>query len=288
MKILIVTNDVTVPTYQRLIEECHQINIETLTLNPDSISQVLPFAPDHDLLLNRYTAVMGSDLDLDLLASVDQSRCVNEFNGLRICRSKLAQQTYLQQVQQNIIPSYFIQGQINLPSVIEFLRVNGDIFITKPIRGNGGRGITLFESQRSLISYLETCHSTRDQNFIIQPYLESRFELRVFMLNYSPYLIIKKMGEFSGLEFRKNLSRINDIQLINAIELKQSFPTLLAQCEKLSHDLKLKLCAFDIIIDSNGTFKFLEINAVPGWSYLEKHFKNDRNITREILKHIIE
>jgi glutathione synthase/RimK-type ligase-like ATP-grasp enzyme len=131
----------------------------------------------------------------------------------------------------------------------------------------------------------------KDQSFIIQPFIPSKVELRLLMINYQPLIILQKDGDTNGQEFRKNLSRTNKLSLLEGNDVDESYPGLVKDCQKISENLKLKLCAFDIIIDEKGDYKFLEINSVPGWTYLENFINSsdvERNLTREILEHIIK
>jgi glutathione synthase/RimK-type ligase-like ATP-grasp enzyme len=291
MNLLLITNDLKVLSYQRLVEECGNLSINVDTLNPEGLNQVLPLQTNYDNLLNRYTSIKGYDQDLELLTAINQQNCINQLKGLQISRSKMAQCTYFERNQLPSIPSLYIQGKVDNDYVRNFLQKYGEKYITKPIRGNGGRGITFFESHKSLLSYLETCQVLKDQKFLIQPFIESKLELRLLMTNYKPFLAIKKSAELTGIHFRRNLSRINEMELIDVSQLESSYQDMIQNSQNLCHDLKLKLCAIDLIVDQNNNYQFLEINSVPGWTYLEEYFqvtKENRNITREILEHIIK
>ncbi|MBT7608884.1 MAG: hypothetical protein HN576_03955 [Bacteriovoracaceae bacterium] len=286
MDLLLITNDFKVPTFKRLIEECKNLSIGIKTLNPELITQRMPFTMHSDKVLNRFTSVNGYDLDLQLLSRGDQSKYINRIKGIQIARSKLTQSSYFSHANLPTISTLFIQGAVNFEIVTSFLQNYGQCFLSKPIRGNGGRGITFFDSHKSLLSYLETCQVMKDQRFIIQPFIESKKELRILMVNHEPFIAINKTSPLKGPEFRRNLSRINQLELEDISKLDTN---LLTSCKSICKDLELRLCAIDLMQDKSGEYLFLEINSVPGWAYMEEFLDlKKRNLTREILEHIVE
>ncbi len=314
MNLLIITNDQKVTTYRRLEEECLHRSLPIQVFNPERFTfsglKDAPFTVPEGpcIILNRYTAIKGQDLDLDLLPQIlnphhhysdddddnnnnDKNKKthyqINDPRGLRVARNKATQGLFFKLNHIPSIPYLFIKGPLNREDILHFLTAHKAPFISKPLRGNGGRGITYFDSIKSVLSYMETCHVTNDQNFIFQPYIQSSLEYRVFMINFRPYLSIEKREGPDQWEFRKNFSRNCHLKMIKLESIDQE---ILNHCQLISKKLKLRFCAIDILIDNHGAPHFLEINSVPGWAYLEQYFnnqKNTRNLTAEILDQII-
>jgi glutathione synthase/RimK-type ligase-like ATP-grasp enzyme len=286
MEILMITNDLNSPTNQRILDECRHLSLDIQVFRPESVSQMMPLSISSDLILNRYTSINGFDLDLELMGHIPESRFINHTKGIQVSRSKLMQSSYFNQMLLPCIPTLFIQGEPDTETVTNFLQRHGECYLSKPLRSNGGLGITIYDSHRSLLSSLETNHVMNDQRFIIQPYIKAKKEIRILMLNFQPFLAISKEAALVNMDFRRNLSRLNEL---NIVELSNLDTEAIKSCQLVSKDLKLKLCAIDLIIEEDDQYKFLEINSVPGWKLLEESVNRDgRNLTREILEHIIK
>ena len=294
MKLLLISRNPNLPTISRIYEESKHLNLELQLFNPEYFS--LSFADtsgyfeevfQSDRILNRYTSVNEQDLDLELFPKKIIDKHINHPLGVRTTRSKLNQLVYFTENNYQTIPSLISKGLLNEEVINTFIESHGDCYLAKPIRGNGGKGITLFDSARSLKSYLESCHDLRDQNFIIQPIIPSAIEIRVFLVNFQALYLIKKETNQNQEDLRLNLSRNPSIEFLNP---QNDNSTIVEQAVKISKDLGLKLCAIDFLINKDNEY-ILEINSVPGWEQLEKEVKRSnpqKNLTREILEHIIE
>lgn len=295
MKILLVTHDEKLPTIKRLVQEAQELKIETKFFNPhqfylelSSNSNVLKQFEDCDYVFNRFSSVYEQDIDLDVLSHIAPEKLINSIEGTRNCRSKLNQLAWLQKHNLPIIPTSLVKGNEWSEQVDKFLaqmeKDYGSTFITKPIRGNGGKGITLFDSSRSLRTYLETCYDLKDQNFLVQPFLKTQFEIRVLLANHQLVSMVQKTSENNAVKL--NFSRDVDLKELDTDEFN-----LVETARQISQPLQLKLCAVDFLITQDGKKYILEINNIPGWKYLEDFYESldrKRNTTLEILKHVIK
>jgi hypothetical protein len=78
-------------------------------------------------------------------------------------------------------------------------------YVLKMNRGNQGIGVNLISGTQSLKSILETFHALNDQKFIIQPYIEHKKELRIFVIKNQIMAIIEKT--ITSEDFRGNSKR---------------------------------------------------------------------------------
>ena len=305
MKILVIAKDQSTPTLSRVKEESFNLDCQLQFFNPEHYSQISPLTSQlssspPDLILNRYTSVNGNDFDLDMLSLYDDSLHINHPQGVRIARSKIAQiyQSSMWKLERvSLIPSLFIQGRPNESTVKTFLSSFDHHFIAKPIRSNGGKGITIFESKKSAFSFINTCYYINDQKFIVQPLINSQYEVRVLMVNFLPVLALKKMRKPDDWEFKNNLGPHTDLALISEDDLDSK---ILKDLKLMAQKLNLRLCAIDFLVcheggeqhDGHGQISLLEINPVPGWyqieDFLRKNHLGPDNLSQTILKQMIE
>lgn len=292
MHILLVSKNENLPTCKRIFQEVRNLGNSIEFFNPEYFSH--SFAVNNlkfdevDLCLNRYSSVDEFDHDLSYLNSFPNMRHVNDPQGISLTRCKLKQTVYLKNKKLPFIPSFFVKGNPKQEEVQSFLENHGDQFVSKPLRGNGGRGITLFESQRSVYSFLETSFHLKDQSFLIQPYLQSAVEYRLLLVNQIPLLLLRKtLKNDNDLHFKLNLSQNGQADFLEPDELPSS---LLEKAQFIAKDLSLGLCAVDFLLHDSKPY-ILEINHSPGWSECEAFLKSkgsERNLTAEILEHIIK
>jgi ribosomal protein S6--L-glutamate ligase len=145
-------------------------------------------------------------------------------------------------------------------------------YILKMNRGNQGIGVNFINGNKSLQSILETFSALNDQKFIIQPYIEHKTELRVFIIKNKIIAIIEKT--INKNEFRGNSKRSK------AKVIKELPKNIIDEVIRISKLSQLDYCGIDILITGKKHY-FLEVNAVPGFKQIEE--LSSINIAKELI-----
>jgi glutathione synthase/RimK-type ligase-like ATP-grasp enzyme len=100
----------------------------------------------------------------------------------------------------------------------------------------------------------------------LQTYLKHERELRVFIAGNSEFAVQLESFSSSIVDFRLLDSTNADAQIVVVP------PELSVTARRLMKRLGLNYCVFDIIVDADGTFWFVDVNPLGTWDYLEKDF----------------
>jgi hypothetical protein len=100
----------------------------------------------------------------------------------------------------------------------------------------------------------------------LQTYLKHERELRVFIAGNSEFAVQLASFSSSIVDFRLLDSTNADAQIVVVP------PELSVTARRLMKRLGLNYCVFDIIVDADGTFWFVDVNPLGTWDYLEKDF----------------
>ena len=156
---------------------------------------------------------------------------------------------------------------------------NKEKYVLKTTRGNRGLGVNLINGKDSLFSILETFWALKDQKFILQPFVESSEELRIFVIKNKLLGAIKKTN--SSFDFRKNCERVQNFNFLKSESLDPEVKKLSEIAIKNSGCLYL---ALDVLLTKEGPL-LIEVNTVPGLENFEK--VSGINVAKEILLTLI-
>ena len=148
--------------------------------------------------LHRTMGVNFDEFDLRVARHLETQhfQISNPLSLLTSLRDKVAQIQTLHQWGVPIIPSLILRGDIdgnNHTAIQRFIRQSKHSrFILKTERGNQGLGVSLINGIDSLYSWLTTLRATRDQRFILQPFIEDAQEYRILMCGDQCLGIVEK------------------------------------------------------------------------------------------------
>ena len=277
-KLIIASESEKLYTTKRLLKEGKELKWSTKWLNPYETSiGMLNEDTVPNLYLIRTTGIRYDDFDLICAKNyaLNNFKVRNSIDGAHFFRSKENQALFFKEHQLNSIPTLMYRGQLtpHLWEELHQISPNHE-FILKMSRCNKGIGVNLIKGMQSLRSLLETFHGMKDQRFLIQPFLPHHKELRVFIIKNEIHAVVEKSiapDDFRGNAARSSGKLLNKIPAYARSEIERAFDIS-----------QLAYCGIDMIFDpSEKEFKFLEINAVPGFEQIEVLTK--KNIAKEIL-----
>ena len=235
------------------------------------------------IVLHRTTGIRHDDFDLELSLDLEQKGALvlNSPVKLKILRDKLAQQIFFSNKNIPIIPSYAFRGRPNdnliddIDECFDSANNKPSKYILKTTRGNGGIGVNLLESKKSLKSVLDTFWGIKDQKFIIQPFLERATEYRFFFIADKLVSVVQKQTKES--DFRANSTKADHLYVTDYKPLPKNILDIAYRIHSLSG---LFYSGVDLI-EHQSKIYFMELNAVPGFETLDK--LSGKNIAKEIL-----
>jgi ribosomal protein S6--L-glutamate ligase len=279
-QIIILSESPDLYTSKRLCDEARKLKISAKCINPykntlfyknkDCGVKHLPTLcfhrttgiryDEHDLTLSKYFNYLGYQI-------------TNPINHLETFRSKDSQSIFFLNNNIKSIPSISLRGMPDKEVLEEIFSISkNNKYVLKMNRGNQGIGVNLISGTQSLKSILETFHALNDQKFIIQPYIEHKKELRIFVIKNQIMAIIEKT--ITSEDFRGNSKR-SKARFIKTISNEIHEEIL-----RIANLSGLDYCGIDVLI-SNNQIIVLEINAVPGFKQIEELSK--LNIAKELI-----
>jgi ribosomal protein S6--L-glutamate ligase len=215
---------------------------------------------DQDLTLSRYYKYLGHQIS-------------NPIEHLEKFRNKDTQSIFFIEHNFSSIPTISTRGNVDNDNLEKFFSISkNQKYILKMNRGNQGIGVNFINGNKSLQSILETFSALNDQKFIIQPYIEQKTELRVFIIKNKIIAIIEKT--INKNEFRGNSKRSK------AKVIKELPKNIIDEVIRISKLSQLDYCGIDILI-TGKKYYFLEVNAVPGFKQIEE--LSSINIAKELI-----
>ncbi len=258
---------------KRLLEEATKRDLICNVISP--VNFFLPLTDNslvrkdrRDLFFHRSTGIYYDDVDLVIAKRFEHlgSLLVNPHDSLMHFRQKDHQLVYFFNHNLPVIPTAIYRGKIEayFEKVMAELMpyTKNEQFIVKNARGNKGIGVNLFRGKDSLFAFLETMQAFKDQRFIVQPFLESSTEYRVFLAGDDILGGIKKCK--TEFDFRKNAGK-SQACFVQVNELPQKIKDISYAAFKLSN---ANYAGVDII-ESDLSERLLEINLVPGIEQME-------------------
>ena len=265
-------------TTKRLLEEATRLGLKSQWINPYQFAlPLLKKTSKEGVYFHRSTGTNYDDFDLIVSDAHAQAgyKVSNPVHAIKDLRAKDLQWLFMQKHSLPTIDTLLYRGTLSESSLglLNKWTKKDDRLILKMVRGNQGIGVNLLQGLPSLLSVLETFQAMNDQRFIIQPYIEHKKEWRMLMQKDRALVVMEK--KLSADDFRGNA--------------KRSTPKVLKKCPVHLEELAVKASllsgldytGIDILEDSHGVYRILEINPVAGFEHAEE--LSGKNIARELI-----
>ena len=143
--------------------------------------------------------------------------------------------------------------------------------IIKPLDGSQGTGVIKIESKEQVKAISEMIYQNNGA-FILQSYIESEYDVRVFTLN-SKIIGCMRRNKIPG-DFRSNFSKGSTTEVYQPTEEELSLfnRVIKSVSEKMNTSLPIGTMGMDFIKGVDGNSYFLEINASPGMEGISKTY----------------
>ena len=221
------------------------------------MDQVLP--QDCSMVLVRTTGVYGDDRDLELLQKLSHLKILNNYPSLELFRSKDNQYRYFEKQSIPHLP-WLDLSQNNLREVEDFFSaLKEEKILVKPLRGQGGWGIEVFD-RNGFTLWWEERIKKQDYSYLMQPYIEKAHECRVFFMKDDFFVSLKRIPQD---KVAANFTQEGEAYLCETPE------TLKEIIRHLIKETGLSYGALDCLFYQNQWI-VLEVNAAPGVEQLEK------------------
>jgi glutathione synthase/RimK-type ligase-like ATP-grasp enzyme len=264
MRIFIITNYPEIQSIKDMAATCHEIGHDFSLISTDHLLIGDPTFNEDDIIINRHSGIDYQDDDIDFLSQLkEEKKChiINDPSLTRIFRDKYKQYSFYQKKSLVTVPTISLELATK-EELLQFLNVNSQqYFLTKPLRSNQAKGITIYE--RNDLD-LEKLLAQGDRRYVLQPYLQKSCEWRVLILNNKIHSVVKK-------ESQKEISLLNcessELRCIKEDEIPPALHSLIQQCIKV---INLHIMALDILELPNKEYVLLEVNNVPGFKHVNK------------------
>ena len=263
-------------TTKRLLAEAVKLKHSPIYINPYQSKLTQQKVKLSGTFFHRTTGTNYDDFDLVVSKyhEIQGMKVTNPVERLKIFRTKDLQALFLMEYGLPLIKTLLYRGELNdtIRSDISKLSHNNK-YILKMNRGNQGIGVNYLESEKSLLSVLETFHAMKDQRFIVQPYIAHKKEWRFFIIKGEIIACIEKT--LNKEDFRGNAKRSIGKILKKIPDALQSIAINAFKFSGLDY------AGIDLLQSDAGEFLILEINPIPGFEQAEELSR--RNIARELL-----
>ncbi len=279
-------------THQRLAQEAVNLGAQTVFIKVDHLALghgsagPTPFPSgfaEKSAVLRRDTGVDYDDFALAVARRAQDTgyKVSNPVSAVENLRDKHRQAEFLGRNSLPTPPTLVIRGRPEgelLESIKTWIGQHAGLdecFILKTVRGNQGVGVSLLRGTDSLYGMLETLWGMRDQRFILQPFISSTGEFRLFFAGGECLGAIEKT--LRPGEFRGNAKRA-DLRFLPVSSLPQE---VISTATKAFLAAGLDYSGLDLIMGTDGQVRILEINTVPGIEAFEEC--SGKNVARSIL-----
>lgn len=269
---------------KRFFEECQLGGPEVDIIDPfRSAFSPLEIHNAPCFLMYRTSGIHMDDFDLELAKNLyPKAECWNSLAAIHLTRTKMRQMRFFQKHGLPSVPTMALRGRMNEPMVKvldEFAeRFNpAQRWMFKLNRGQQGIGVNLIEGRDNLLSWLETFWAIKDQDFLVQPYIEASAEYRCFFIRKTNQIWwLARKGE----SFKSNFAQGGGAELV-------TMPP--KTVEEIAHKLiDVANCDYgsiDILWTGQEAY-VLELNSQPGIEQLEGI--TQANIMRKLLTAFLE
>ncbi len=238
-------------------------------------------------VIHRTMGVNFDEFDLRVSAHLAASnfRISNPLPLLIQMRDKVAQLQTLQELGAPVIPSLILRGNLekeNGVRIQNFIRQSkSSRFILKTERGNHGLGVSLINGVDSLYSWLTTLHATKDQRYILQPFLENSREFRILLCGDQCLgLVEKKRKSKHAKNFKHNAGHTHFVPVNHPTRLHRP---MLEWAQKIQTKMQSDFLAIDFLL-TNKKIHLLEVGLCPGFIEFEKASKI--NVAKKVIQHL--
>ncbi|OFZ15842.1 MAG: hypothetical protein A2X86_11495 [Bdellovibrionales bacterium GWA2_49_15] len=294
--LVIVAQNSCLPTHQRFLHEAKKMGVRAGVLNLENYCFTIPARSNKNYLpakakwaLHRTMGVNFDEFDLRVASYLENQhfRISNPLPLLTALRDKVAQLQALHGWGAPVIPSLLVRGDIegnNLSSIQSFIRQTKHArFILKTERGNRGLGVSLVNGVDSLYSWLTTLRATRDQRFILQPFIEDAREYRVLICGTECLGVVEKQRKSQADHNFKHNAKHTHFTALKLQSPKAS--PMLAWAKELQEKMQSDFLAIDFLL-TKKTLSVLEIGLCPGFSEFEHACKV--NVAGKVLKNLFK
>lgn len=220
------------------------------------------------ILKNLYTQSLGRKLEsLNFYT-------INPIQSMLDCDNKYL--TYLKLIEKDLSTpkTVLISSESRVLEAVKELGNNYPI-VMKILDGTQGRGVSIVESEKSLMSVYQTLKAVSPNiEVILQEMIESEYDLRIHVIkkhekviedpkkyrDHYEIIAVMKRNKIKG-DFRTNYSLGGTIDFLDVSDLEQSIVNLAIDS---AHELGCYWTGVDIIIDSKNKGYVLELNTSPG------------------------
>ena len=182
MNLVLISENPEIFSSTRIIEEAKKQNLSVNIINPFHFQMSVLKKQKRDnpsYYFHRTTGLRGDDFDLSYAKQIEieGGKIINPLLSLINFRDKLDQLIFINSHNLNIVPTISFRGRPTQKLISDisnsFNKYSQNKFVIKTYRGNQGIGVSIIESENSLLSILETFWALKDQKFIIQPHLSN-------------------------------------------------------------------------------------------------------------------
>jgi ribosomal protein S6--L-glutamate ligase len=273
MLIFIVSNSVNLYSTTRLKDSCDALGHDVKIMSPKQITNIKKGELSGSVVLNRVSGITYRDDDLEFYNKLGSTLIINNPIDTKLFRDKAKQYNFFQENKIPMIKTLDIENSNNDKLDVFLKKVKSESYLIKPKRSNQAKGIRVLSTAQVKDIKLE---QMSDKRYILQPLLAKEREYRVLIINKKVISILKKSSE-------------NPYELLNCEKAKldivnkeKADPELDRIVSMAIKKINLFIMALDILVDTQGNYKLIEVNNIPGLKYVE-------NITKlDIAKTIIE
>ncbi|MCO4794165.1 MAG: hypothetical protein KC493_10650 [Bacteriovoracaceae bacterium] len=287
MEILITTTRNQPPTASSFHDAARSLGHNVSYLYPESnletqINQVEQSSKK--LIVPLYTALNYCDDDLALLKTSfggPENHFLNSPESLLKVRGKEKQIKLFSQLGLPVIESLVIEEDPNKKmNELTSLYNKSKKLIIKPFRSNNGIGIQLITEMSKAIELLEEQYKKKDQRYLIQPFIEHAYELRILYHQGKALLAYRKFSNAGS--FLNNLSSGATSAKVKTSEIPIDITN---NVKSIQQTTGLNYFACDFIV-SNDSYWLMEVNTSPGLIKTSALYSKD--LAKEVLKHEIK
>lgn len=180
--------------------------------------------------------------------------CMNSMQTIELCSNKFATAIMLERGKVPSPRTALVTNEDSVPIALE--KVGGEFpVVVKTLTGAEGIGVSIIESEDSLMSVLQSLWKF-DAELLIQEYMEIDFDVRSIVLDGKVFASMKRVK--GGKGFRTNAALGNDNE---PYELSDEEIELVEKVAELAGSY---YCGVDHVIDEDGNLKVIEVNTSPG------------------------
>lgn len=270
------------------------LGIKTYMFNPDKIQFVnsnntysittsdknIRISPNDSVIFYRRTKP-ESQVGMSLLKELESLGfiCINSFQAIENCNNKYLTYTLLKKLSISTPETLLINKSMSADDILT--NVNKMFhkkypLIVKILDGSKGIGVSIVESERSLISVVQSLLANNDNGVIIQEFLKNDGDYRVHVVNGKVVAVMKREPnkDDSDKEFRANISLGGTAKGMN--DLDNIDPELLKLAIAAHNCTGAIWSGVDIMKESTtGKYYVIEVNASPGLQGISKVVHTD-------------